>query len=164
MAETAASLPFSSFCTSAHLALFSFSFSFSVFPPLNVSLFLSFSLSLHTLFLSPRSPLISRRHVGGGDDSGTEMEQLESGGSLCLSPSLLPFSIPVVSSLCLRPSTDHRCTPPVSDHFPSSASLPRPIRSSGTSEVDRVTRAHEYITNGNRGETLFSMKNSPPLL
>lgn len=99
------------------------------------------------------------------------MEQPESGsGSLCLSssspsPLLFPFPIPVVvSSLCLQPPTDHRCTTPVPDatpFTPPSASPPRPTDPSkwnfggGSVEVDRVTRVHEYITNGNRGKKRF---------
>lgn len=85
MAKTATSFSF----FFLHCALRSL-LSFSVSLPLNVSLSFSpfLSLSLHALFLSPRSPLISRRYVEGGDDSGAEMEQLESGARVAVLVSL----------------------------------------------------------------------------
>lgn len=102
MAETATSFSF----FFLHCALRSL-LSFSVSLPLNVSLsFPPFlSLSLHALFLFPRSPLISRRYVEGGDDSGAEMEQLESGAGRCAC--LSPFSPPRSRSSFHPFASDH---------------------------------------------------------
>lgn len=123
---------------------------------LSFSLFLSFSLC-RSYSLSSRSPLISRRQVGGGDDSEAEMEQLESGGLVCLSLPLLPSPdrsfIPVPSSTHWSPLHFVGSRP-----FPPSLYYYRSIQvgaRGGGLGVNRVMRAHEYITNGDREKCLF---------
>ena len=117
---------------------------------------LSFFFFLHYLYssrlsllpsfysLSSLSPLISRRQVGGGDDSEAEMEQLESGGLVCLS---LTLSSPDCSFIPMPSSThwsplhfvDSRPSHPLSTTtVPSKLVLGRWIRGEPHDESTRI--------------------------
>jgi len=117
---------------------------------------LSFFFFLHYLYssrlsllpsfysLSSLSPLISRRQVGGGDDSEAEMEQLESGGLVCLS---LTLSSPDCSFIPMPSSThwsplhfvDSRPSHPLSTTtVPSKLVLGRWIRGEPRDESTRI--------------------------
>lgn len=120
------------------------------------TLLLSLPPSLYSL--SSLSPLISRRQVGGGDDSEAEMEQLESGELVCLSLTLSSPDrsfIPMPSSTHWSPLhfVDSRPSHPLSTTtVPSKLVLGRWIRGEPT------MRAHEYITNGDQKKRFFSWK------
>jgi len=130
-------------------------------PSLSISFFLFLSL-LPTFFLFSRSPLISRRQVEGGDDSEAEMEQLESGESVCLSLTLFSPDrsfIPSVHSLITAALCQFPTIPAL---FPL-----RPFHPSWCSGGIRDELRDEGVRiyyKRRSGETLFFVKNSPPSL